>query len=79
MILQTTTRYYVIIGSFDVQENADNVLKSMIAEGKQSYKIYDKSNNRFYIYIDYSLEEATAKKVQTDNPQYEGIWVKQIE
>ena len=51
----------------------------MIVEGKQAYKIYDQSNNRFYIYIDYSLEKDVAKKSQAENPQYEGIWVKQIE
>lgn len=71
--------HYVVIGSFDVQSNADNLLKTMLVNGEQAFKFQDPSNKRYYIYIFFSTIETEAKKVQLANPKYEGIWVKTIE
>ncbi len=71
--------YYVVVGTYKLQENADKQMKIMFSRNVKCFKFYSESNGFYYVYVFRSddLDEAEEVK-QTGDYDVSDIWIKRV-
>ncbi len=77
--IAATPSYYVVIGTYKQQENADKFIKQMFANGVKCYKFYYMPNGYYYVFVFKSDDLDEAEEVK-QNGEYNvpDIWVKRV-
>lgn len=77
--IAATPSYYVVIGTYKLQENADKAIKQMFANGVKCYKFYYMPNGYYYVFVFKSDDLDEAEEVK-QNGEYNvpDIWIKRV-
>ncbi len=71
--------YYVTIGTFRSEENANRYIKMMYTVGYTSYKFYHPETKYFYVYILHAENNEEADQVKwQEQLEFPDIWVKRV-
>lgn len=72
--------YYVVIGSFEMEKNAQNWKKKSIAKGDRNASIlYDANAKMYQVIVFYSVDETPAEAERTKKSAKQKAWVLHLE
>jgi hypothetical protein len=73
----TTPGYYVVVGSYARELNADHLLRKLYARGVAAYKFRDVRSSYYYVYIyrGDTREQADVVRFKETNLDIPGIWI----